>query len=68
MSALPDPVQTMIMTLLAAAVMVAAAPQLFVDWLRRIAEQQRAAVLRQQAIQEELLRRLAVRDSGPTPL
>ena len=62
MSALPDLMQTTTITLLAVAAMVAAAPQLFVDWFRQVAERQRAAMLRQQAIQEDLLRRLALRD------
>ncbi|HEY5723397.1 MAG TPA: hypothetical protein VIT45_13855 [Allosphingosinicella sp.] len=64
MSEIPDPVQTLLPALLAAAVMVAAAPQLFMEWLRRLAEQQRTAILRQQAIQDDLLRRMAMRDSG----
>ena len=68
MSAFPDPIQTLIMTVMAVALMVAAAPQLFVGWLRSLAEQQRAAVLRQQAIQQDLLRRLAMRDSDRSHL
>ena len=62
MSEIPDPVQALLTAFIAAAVMVAAAPQMFLEWLRGMAEQQRAAMLRQQAIQEDLLQRLAVRD------
>jgi hypothetical protein len=66
MNELPDPAQTLFTALLAAAVMVAAAPHLFLDWFRRMAEQQRAATLRQMAIQEDLLAKLATRDlTGP---
>ena len=64
MSEIPDPVQALLTALLAAAVVTAAAPQLFMEWLRRLAEQQQAAVFRQRAIQEDLLRRLEMRDSG----
>ena len=64
MSEIPDPVQALLTALLAAAVMVAAAPQLFMEWLRQLAEQQRAAILTQQAIQDDLLRRLLMRDPG----
>lgn len=62
MSEIPDAFQTLLAAMLVAAAMIAAAPQLFVDWLRRVAERQRAAVLRQQAIQEDLLRKLELRD------
>jgi hypothetical protein len=62
MSELPDPIQTLFAAIMVAATMVAAAPQLFVQWLSGIAEQQRLAVLRQQAIQQDLLRMLAMRD------
>ena len=62
MSEYTDPVQALLMALIAAAVMIAAAPQLFMQWLRHVAEQQRAATLRQQAIQADLLHRLALRD------
>ena len=54
MSALPDPVQSLLMATLAAAVMFAAAPRLFLHWLSDVAERQRASMLRQQAIREEL--------------
>jgi len=62
MSELPDPIQTLFAAILVAAAMAAAAPQLFMEWLRGVAEQQRGAMLRQQAIQDDLLRRLAMRD------
>ena len=66
MNGLPDPIQTLFATLLAIAVVAAAAPQMLLEWLRHVAERQRAATLRQQAIQEDLLRMLAARDgSGP---
>jgi hypothetical protein len=68
MSEIPDPIHALLPALLAAAVMVAAAPQLFMEWLRRLAEQQRTAVLRQQAIQDDLLRRLAMRNSGESQI
>lgn len=62
MNELPDPVQTLFTAFLAVAVMVAAAPNLFMNWLRSPAEQRQAATLRQVAIQEDLLARLAERD------
>jgi hypothetical protein len=64
MSEYTDPVQALLMALIAAAVMIAAAPHLFMQWLRHVAEQQRAATLRQVEIQQDLLRRLAARDSA----
>jgi hypothetical protein len=64
MSEIPDPVQALLTTFFAVAMMVAAAPQMFMEWLRRVSEQQRAAMLHQQAIQEDLLRRLATRDAA----
>lgn len=68
MSEIPDPVQALFTAFLAIAVMAAAAPQMFLEWLGRMAEQQRAAMARQQAIQEDLLRRLAMRDGAPPEL
>jgi hypothetical protein len=68
MSDIPDPVQALLTALLAAAVIVAAAPQMFLAWLERVTEQQRTAILRQQAIQNDLLRLLAMRDNvNPEP-